>query len=490
MPLPPVAERSAIEKINHVGLHHVDLHDILPNVQTRLIDRERELATLTQAAQARGGQLVMAWGRRRIGKTYLLQAFSERRRSIYYTATQQSAPVELMAFTEAVRAALGTDGLPPGYAFPDWSTALNFVTDNARNKRLVVVLDEFPYLADSTPGLESVIQRWWDQHGRTSQVMLVLCGSAVAYMAQIAGAAAPLHQRMTATIHVAALGYRSAGLFVPKLPPAERAVTYGILGGTPLYLAMWDPEAPPRENLLRLFGNSASPLVDAAELVLSGELPERDGYFRILQAVALGRTRPRGISDYAKVAVERPLKRLTTLGILERRVPALDDPVRTKRAIYRIADPYFAFWFRFIASNRPQIARGLGRQLVDGRILPGMDDHMGSIFEEMARDHARLRAAAEQLKAERVESWWSTDSQHEIDLVGVSGRDAISFVGTVKWSARPLNRDVLQNLDAHSAELPGYTSTVPRLLYGRAGCQSAVTAARDVRCYSVTDIYQ
>jgi AAA+ ATPase superfamily predicted ATPase len=460
-------------------------------METRLLDRERELAALNQAARARGGQLVMVWGRRRTGKTYLLQAFSEHQRTVYYTATQQSAPVELMAFTDAVRAVLGTEGLPAGYGFPDWSTALNFVTDNTKNKRLVVVLDEFPYLAESTTGLESVVQRWWDQRGRTSRIVLVLCGSAVAYMAQIAGAAAPLHQRMTARIYVAPLDYRSAGLFVPELPAAERAVVYGILGGTPLYLDMWDPEAPLRENLFRLFGDPASPLVDAAELVLSGELPEREGYFRILQAVALGRTRPGEINDYAKVAVERPLRRLTALGLLERRVPALDDPSRTKRAIYRIADPYFAFWFRFIASNRPQIARGLGRQVVNSLILPGIDDHMGSTFEEMAREHARRLVAAGDLKAERVESWWRVNGQHEVDLVGVSRRDTITFVGTVKWSARRLGRDVLQNLDGHAVALPGYKpGETPRLIYGRAGCEPTSAGALGVRYFSVLDLYQ
>jgi len=317
----------------------------------RLVDRELELAALDAATDARGGQLVVVWGRRRTGKTYLLQAFGAHRRCIHYTATQQSAPVELRAFTDAARAVLGGEGLPAGYRFPDWSVALDWVTAAAGEQRLVVILDEFPYLAHSTRGLESIIQCWWDQRGRTSRVMLVLCGSAVAYMRQIVGAAAPLHQRATAAIHVAPMDYRSAGRFVEELAPAERAVVYGILGGTPLYLEQWDARASRRANLLRLFGNPASPLVDAAELVLSGELPELEGAFRILQAVALGRTRPGEIADYARVAVERPLKRLTTLGILERRVPNLDVPARTKRAIYRVVDPYFAFWFRFIAPN-------------------------------------------------------------------------------------------------------------------------------------------
>ncbi len=456
---------------------------------TRLIDRERELAALNAATSARNGQLVVVWGRRRTGKTYLLQAFSEPRRCVYYTATQQSAPVELAAFTDAVRAALGSDGLPPGYAFPDWTTALDLVTERTRGERLIVVLDEFPYLADSTRGLESIIQRWWDRTGRSSSVMLVLCGSAVAYMAQIAGAAAPLHQRATAAIHVAPLDYRAAGQFVPSLPPAERAVVYGVLGGTPLYLEQWDAGASRRENLIRLFGNPVAPLVDAAELVLSGELPELEGAFRILQAVALGRTRPSEIADYARVTVERPLKRLTTLGVLERRVPALDDPARTKRAHYRILDPYFAFWFRFIGSQRSQIARGLGTQLVDNKILPGLDDHMGQVFEEMAREHARDLAASGELDADRVDPWWSPDGTHEIDVVGVTGFGHIGFVGTAKWSARPLGDAVLANLDGHAAALPGYRPGNPRLVYGRSGCRPSLAAEAGVRCYSATDLY-
>lgn len=443
---------------------------------------------LETAAMARRGQLVVVWGRRRVGKTFLLEAFGERHRTVYYTATQQSAPVELAAFTDAVRVNLGSDGLPPGYAFPDWSVALDFVTDRSGQQRLVLVLDEFPYLAGSTPGIESIVQRWWDRRGRNGPVMLVLCGSAVAYMEQIGGAAAPLHQRATATIRVAALDYRAAGTFVGSLAPAERAVVYGIVGGTPLYLDQWDARASRRANLLRLFGTPASPLVDAPELILSGELPELENAFRILQAVAIGKTRQSEIADYARVAVERPLKRLAMLGLLDRRVPALDDPARSKRAVYRVADPYFAFWFRFIASHRANIARGLGAQLIDNRILPGIDDYMGGVFEDIAREHARHLAARGELEADRVDSWWSADGQHEIDLVGTSGR-GIGFVGEAKWSGRPLSATVLSRLDEHAGALPGVTPATPRLFYGRAGCAPPLVSRSGVRCFSAADVY-
>jgi AAA+ ATPase superfamily predicted ATPase len=454
-----------------------------------LIDRERELSTLVEAADAPGGQLVVLWGRRRTGKTYLLQAFCRERRSVYYTATQQSAPVELASFTDAVREGLGDEGLPPGYAFPDWAIALDFVTRAAGDRRLVVVIDELPYLGRSSPGIESVLQRWWDRRGRRGPVMLVLCGSAVAHMQAILGAAAPLHQRATATIHLTPLDYRAAGLFLRKATPTDRALAYGILGGTPLYLEQWSDRASVRDNLVRLFGRPTSPLVDAAELVLSGELPETEGHFRILQAVAFGRTQPKEIGEFARVATERPLKRLTTLGILERRVPAFDDPERSRRAIYRIRDPYFAFWFRFVAPSRAHIARGLGTQLVDNTIMPGLDDHMGGVFEEIAREHARDLAARGELIAEQVASWWSPDGQHEIDLVGVTGGKRVGFIGTVKWSRRPLSRSVLAELDAHAESLAGYSPATPRLVYSRGGCGASVAAMPNVRCFSLPEMY-
>jgi hypothetical protein len=409
---------------------------------------------------------------------------------VYYAATQQSAAVELAGFTDAVREALGTEGLPPGYRFPDWATALEFIDGAAGGNRLVVVLDEFPYLAASTRGLESIIQRWWDQRGRTSEVMLVLCGSSVAYMRQVTGAAAPLHQRSTLSMHVRPMDYRTAGEFVPRLAPADKAIVYGILGGTPLYLNAWDDARSVRANLVELFASPYGPLVDAAELVLSGELPEAEGAMRILQAVALGHTRPSAIFDYARVAVERPLSRLVTLGILERRVPALDDPARSRKAIYAIADPYFAFWFRFIAAARSHIARGLGRQLVETRILPGLDDHMGPIFEQMAREHARGLAASGAVDADRVEAWWSADGRHEVDLVGVRGPSHIGFVGTVKWSKRPLGRSVANDLIDHARAIPGFTDDTPLLLYCRGGCVPSLASTPHVRCHGVEAMYR
>jgi hypothetical protein len=323
--------------------------------QQRFIGRARELATLEDSFEADGGQLCLVSGRRRIGKSYLLQRFVDSRRAIFYQATRQAEGQELLAFTREVQAVLG--GLPAGYAFPAWEAALQYLDTAAGGERLVVILDEFPYLCDSTPGLASVVQRWWDRRGRTSPLMLVLCGSAQSFMADLDAGAAPLHQRFTRKLDVGPLTYREAGEFFPMLSAAERVRIFGILGGTPLYLQQWRPERNLRENLLRLFGDPGSMLLDSAALVLHTDLGDATAAYRALSAIANGAARRNEILQKGAVTNERVLQRLEDLRLVIKTVP-ITEGVRSRRGFFKVADPYFRFWFRFVESNRATIDRG------------------------------------------------------------------------------------------------------------------------------------
>jgi AAA+ ATPase superfamily predicted ATPase len=454
-------------------------------MQPTFVGRAAELAALASAYTAEEGKLVLLYGRRRIGKTYLLQRFSEGRRTVFYQATRQAEPVELARFTTEVEAQLGP--LPPGYAFPTWETALEYLVERADNQRLAVILDEFPYLCDSTDGLPSIIQRWWDQRGRTSRLMLVLCGSAQTFMTDLEEGSAPLHQRFTNRIALGPLSYREAGEFVPELSPAERAVVYGILGGTPLYLKEWDPSQSRRDNLLELFGDPAGLLVDSARLVLHTDLGDSFASYRALSAIANGATRRNDILQKARVSNERVLARLEELKLVTRKFP-ITEGAASRRAIYTITDPYFRFWFRFIQPHLGIIDRGFGRQLVDQIVLTDLDEHMGSVFEDMARTFAIDLVTKGDLTALDVGSWWSTDGQHEIDVVGLGRRDP-TFVGTVKWRDAALDGRVYGNLADHAQAL-GVTTAIPWLMISRGGTDPKVLERQPhVRGYSVVDLY-
>jgi AAA+ ATPase superfamily predicted ATPase len=453
--------------------------------QPIFVGRDAELKTLADAYRAPEGQLVLLYGRRRIGKTYLLQRFSEGRRTVFYQATRQAEAVELAQFSEEVARQFGA--FPLGYRFPSWEAALEYVVEKACDHRVAVILDEFPYLCESTDGLPSVVQRWWDRHGRTSGIVLVLCGSAQDFMTELESGSAPLHQRFTKRIALGPLPYREAGEFVSELPPADRAVVYGLLGGTPLYLKEWRQHQSRRQNLLRLFGDPASLLVDSARLVLHADLGDATAAYRALSAIANGATKRNEILQKGRISNERVLSRLEDLRLVSRLVPITEGP-DSRRGIYAVTDPYFRFWFRYMQPHLATIDRGFGEQLVDEVIQPGLSDHMGSVFEDMARTFTRDLVARRELRALDVGSWWSTDGQHEIDIVGM-GRREPTFLGTVKWREAALNWRTYTNLADHARALRA-PDGIPWLMIGRGRTDPAVIErAPHVRGYSVEDMY-
>jgi AAA+ ATPase superfamily predicted ATPase len=425
-------------------------------------------------------------GRRRVGKSYLLQQFVAGRRAVFYQATRQAEPEELSAFTREARILLG--GLPPGYAFPTWEAALEYLDGAAGSERLIVILDEFPYLCESTAGLPSVVQRWWDRRGRNSGVMLILCGSAQSFMGSLDAGSAPLHQRFTEKLAVAPLSYREAAEFFPSLAAADRVRVFGILGGTPLYLEQWRPEGTLRENLLTLFANPGSMLVDSAQLVLHTDLGDASASYRALSAIAGGATRRNDILQKAHVTNERVLQRLEELHLIVKTVP-ITEGAASRRGYFAVTDPYFRFWFRFVEANRATIDRGLGERLIDDVIEPQLDSHLGPVFEAIARDFTIGLLARGELEGLDVGSWWSTDGEHEIDIVTVAQK-AITNIGTVKWRAAPLGREVYRNLAGHAAAL-GVADTIPWIFIGRGGVeQSLLQAEPHVRGFSAEDLYR
>ena len=433
------------------------------------LNRKSELQTLEEAWREPGANLVLVWGRRRAGKTRLLGELAAGKRAIFYGATQQSSAAELAGLSESARRALqpsGTDLLALG-DFTSWDVALDYLAEQAAEKRLLVVLDEFPYLIGSAPALPSLIQRFWDHRARDTRLMLVLCGSAQAAMLDLQAVSAPLYGRIDRRLQVRPFAYREAALFTPGLSPAELATVYGTLGGMPVYLSRWRPGQSRDANLRRLFGDASSPLVEEGEFVLTSELPEAAGYFRILHGVATGHRTFNALREFAAMDIKRQLDRLLELGLALREVPATEDPARSKRVIYRVGDNFLDFWFRFVFRRRADIARGLGREIVDRMILPGIDDHMGAIWEEMCRDFVRRRAAqgALPVPVSSVGRWWNRDNSVEVDVVGLDGRKVV-LAGSVKWS-RTVGRGELRRLQEAVEALPDRAERVQLVLFAR-----------------------
>ena len=203
--------------------------------------------------------------------------------------------------------------------FPDWDAVLTYLGEKAKRRKLVVILDEFPYLVQAEPALPSIIQRFWDHKSKDTKLKLVLCGSAQAVMEQLQAERAPLFGRVDVRLQIRPFRYDEAALFLPRLSPPEQAIAYGVVGGMPTYLHRWRDKVSHKTNLRRLFADPTSPLLEEGEFVLSNELHEGAGYFRILRAIASGHRTYGAIRKFADIEVQRQLEQLQGCHIFDQR---------------------------------------------------------------------------------------------------------------------------------------------------------------------------
>ncbi len=413
-------------------------------------DREEELAFLRGQVDRPGAGLVVLYGRRRVGKTELLREFARGRRAVFYVAEMGSAPDQRATFSGRVFETFGETALA-GAAFPSWEAAFRFLGERAAKERLLVLLDEFPYLVDSDPTLPSILQRAWDAALKRSRILLVLCGSSVGVMErEILGARNPLYGRRTGQWRLDPMGPREAGLFFPGLPADRRIEAWAVAGGVPAYLEAFARGRTLRESVLGAVLARGAPLFDEVRFLLLQELRDPRTYFSLLQGMAAGNTRPNEIAQAAGLAdrgvASRYLETLRDLQIVERTYPVTESrPEKSRKGLYRIADSFVRFWFRFVLPNKSALEAGEAEAVYDRRIAPALDDFVAPSFEEAARRfvHRPPRPSPFPVPYERVGSYW--DREGEIDVVAV-GPEGELLLGECKWSRRAVGADVLVDL--------------------------------------------
>ncbi|MFN0245018.1 MAG: AAA family ATPase [Planctomycetota bacterium] len=387
------------------------------------IGRERDSLFLEELHGSGRPELYVLYGRRRVGKTELLQQFCRGRRAVYFLAAQVREKDNLRAFRDALQESID-DPLAGSVEFPNWTAALNFAAERAKTERLVVVLDEFPYLCEASKGLPSELQRFWDTRGKTSRLMLVLCGSQVSFMErEVLAERSPLFGRRTAQRRLNPLAPQDALSFFPRWSMDDRFLAYAILGGMPAYLQRFDDQRTLFDNLARECLRPEGYLFDEVQFLLRSELSNPATYNSLLAAVA------RGVEKVGEIALtvgvdtttaNKYLSTLRELQFVEREVPITDpDPLRSRRGTYRIADRFLAFHFRHIQPHGSLIHAGRGGRVLEEFIQPD--------FERL-RDDARTDFVVAHLRA------------HAAELVGDEivevGRHTGTFVRAVARTSR------------------------------------------------------
>lgn len=401
------------------------------------VNRVRELAALTQWWAEPHARPALVWGRRRVGKTMLIQRFAAERKAVFHTGIGGSARGELAQLSRAT-AAVGFTALRDlnSRPFTDWADVLEHLAGEARDEPILLVLDEYPELERACPELPGVMRAFLDRAGEQTQLRLLLCGSAVRNMQAMQQDRAPLHGRFGLRLQIHPFEPWEASLLLEGLAPSEQAKVYGLLGGMPLYLSWWDTQVDVRENLRRLVCRPAAPLLVEGELVLATEAESGDHPAAVLHAIASGKTRHSEIKDWVRAEPTRTLDRLIELRLADRIVPVTEDPARSRRRVYQVADNFLAFYLGLVARYRAEIERGLGESILNV-MVESLDDHLGAPWEETARRYVRRECAAGRLAADvvAVGPWWTAEGQDKIDVLALAGRAKTPVLaGEVKWA--------------------------------------------------------
>jgi AAA+ ATPase superfamily predicted ATPase len=420
------------------------------------VGRAEELAALESWWASPSPRPALIWGRRRVGKTALVERFTEGKRAVFHTAARRPEVDELRELSLRI-APVAAGGLRDLVARPyeRWEDLFDGLAELARDQPVLLVLDEFPELLPMSPALPAILRAFLDRSRGMTQLRILICGSSVRVMEAIQDYREPLYGRFDETLLLHPFRPHEAAAMLPGLPPAERALVYGIVGGMPQYLSWWRQERTVRENLRSLACRPGALLLTEGDRVLGTEIEPGDRPAAILYALAAGRTRYQEIEDAIKAEPSRTLERLIRMRLVERLIPVTEDPARTKRKIYRICDPFLDFYLAVLSHYRAEIDRGLGAVIINA-VVNDIDDHLGDAYEEAFREHLRRVAAGGELGegVVAVGPWWREGGQGQIDAVVLArtGRTSMPVLaGEAKWARHVDGSRIVSDLRAKAA---------------------------------------
>lgn len=411
--------------------------------------RENELNALNKLYGSGKFEFAVIYGRRRVGKTALISEFTKDKAVIFFTGVETNEKQNLDNFSRCIMEY--NTGIPVDSAFSSFQSALEYVFELAKSKRLVLVMDEYPYVARASKSLASTLQLLIDKNKDSSRLFLILCGSSMSYMEdQVLAYKAPLYGRRTAQFKIIPFDFFEACRYFTRLSGVDKALAYGIMGGTPQYLMQFDDNLSIEENIKNTHLNPSSFIFEEPNNLLKQEVREPAIYNAVITAIATGSSRMNEISN--KIAEDSSvcaayIKNLIALGIVKKESPYGEKSSR--KTIYSIEDNMFRFWYRFVPENTSVISRGAA-DLAYKRIAPELSSHMGGVFEDICKQYLWkiLLEGKCEVNFSDLGRWWGTNpktrSQEEIDIMGAD-RDTALF-GECKWTNEKVDRGVLETL--------------------------------------------
>ena len=416
----------------------------------RMVDRVQELRELRALAARGEPALALLYGRRRVGKTYLLDHAWEDHRFFYFLAGDTTPELNKQELLREIAPLLpGPADADPGL-YPSWRNIFRLFADLATDAPLVVVLDEFQHLLNKEEDVASQLMAVWDRELRGRPLVLVACGSEVATMERLERGDGPLYGRWNWAARLRPFDYAHAAEMVPGRPRREQALIYGIFGGTPRFLAALRPEDVLADRVIETVLSPRGEVHIQLERIIEQEkgIREPAEYRAVLTAIAGGKTQieeiagATGLRERSHV-VRRAVRVLEDLELVYRE-RNFDAPEKAPYQ-YRIADNAVRFWYRFVHANRSRLETGDAAQVWAHRVEPHLNEHMGRVFERICREaFARQHEAWGLPGAHEWARWEGQDRNRRSMEVDVVARldDRRILTGEIKWSSRPVDSDI------------------------------------------------
>jgi uncharacterized protein len=401
------------------------------------VGRELELNFFEERYKTEDAQLIVLYGRRRIGKTELLKMFSKNKTHIFHICRDCTDREQLQLFSKKM--IMGSKHEEFLKEFSDWEQAFRFILELSIEGKKLLIIDEFPYMVKINTSIPSILQNLWDEVLKNENIMIVLCGSAMSFIEkEMLAEKNPLYGRATGILKMKEMDYFESSIFFQDYSLEEKILSYAILGGIPHYLKQFDRNRSLRENIIKNILSKGCILYSEVEFLLKQELRETSVYNTLIHAVAMGNTKLNDIfhkvqMDRAKISVY--LKNLIELNIVEKEIPineTIKSSANTQRGLYFLKDNFFTFWYRFIFPNLSELEEGDVLGVYENLIEPYLEQYTSRVFEKICIQYLRKlnRSGILPVRFTKIGRFLNGDTEIDI-LAQIKGESYIS--GECKW---------------------------------------------------------